>query len=284
MAAFIFVFLILISDIFLHVEAFDANCPPAKCGDGAPDIRFPFRLKGQQPQHCGYPGFELVCKENSTMIQFPSYGDLVIQSISYDMKKLNLLDPKSCVHEVFLNLNLSLTPFQYYYHVKNYTYLNCSAQLSPSFEPVPCLSGSQYHVYTVESSLASRLSCMPMKTIAIPFPYSPYLSDNTFGLGLTWTLPGCNEKGGHCNLQSKTGDQTGCFNKGFSNKHLVIGLITGIFAFIVAILISIKIHNSKKLDGQKEKENHLQVQKSLGDYKALKTAEYSIKMGLHQPV
>ncbi|KAL6349585.1 hypothetical protein AAG906_034242 [Vitis piasezkii] len=251
MAAFIFVFLILISDIFLHVEAFDATCPPAKCGDGAPDIRFPFRLKGQQPQHCGYPGFELVCKENSTMIQFPSYGDLVIQSISYDMKKLNLLDPKSCVHEVFLNLNLSLTPFQYYYHVKNYTYLNCSAQLSPSFAPVPCLI---------------------------------LISDNTFGLGLTWTLPGCNEKGGHCNLQSKTGDQTSCFNKGFSNKHLVIGLITGIFAFIVAILISIKIHNSKKLDGQKEKESHLQVQKSFGDYKALKTAEYSIKMGLHQPV
>lgn len=85
-----------------------------------------------------------------------------------------------------------------------------------------------------------------------------------------------------CSL--KQGIKPAVFNKGFSNKHLVIGLITGIFAFIVAIMITIKIHNSKKLDGQKEKESHLQVQKSLGDYKALKTAEYSIKMGLRQPV
>lgn len=51
------------------------------------------------------------------------------------------------------------------------------------------------------------------------------------------------------------------------------GLAAGIFAFIAAIVISIKTNNSKKLDLQKEKENHLHVQTSFGDYETLKAAE-----------
>ncbi|OMO52593.1 Protein kinase C-like, phorbol ester/diacylglycerol binding protein [Corchorus olitorius] len=201
-------FIILLSSLVLSIaEAFDANYPPLKCGHGALDISFPFRLKTHQPQHCGgdEQGFDLFCRDNSTMIHFPSYGDLVVKSISYDTRKLNLLDAKNCVHEVFLNLNLSLTPFHYYYVVKKYTYLNCSASLGPSVREIPCLSGSQHHVYTIESSAAMPDSCRPIKTVAIPFAYSSYLSDNSFGLGLTWEeLPERDNSGFHS--AGKTGN------------------------------------------------------------------------------
>lgn len=203
-----FFFILFVTSFYANTNPIEASCPAVKCSHDTPepDIHFPFRLKGQLPQHCGHPGFELFCKENTTMIHFPSYGDLVVKSISYDTKKLELLDPKNCVHEVFLNLNLSASLFRYYYVVKNYTYLNCSARLPPSFKKVPCLSGSAHFVYTVKPSLAVPLSCRAVKTIAIPFAYSPYISDNSFGLGLTWELPGCEDcegKGGQKMFPSK---------------------------------------------------------------------------------
>ncbi|KAL8238746.1 hypothetical protein R6Q59_015313 [Mikania micrantha] len=91
---------------------------------------------------------------------------------------------------VFLNLNLDSTPFRYYHVVKNYTYLNCSISLSGSLEPVPCLSGSKHHVYVVESSLDVPSSCEVVKTVSIPFAYSSYVSDDSFGLDLTWDSTG----------------------------------------------------------------------------------------------
>ncbi|XP_044476479.1 RING-H2 finger protein ATL22-like [Mangifera indica] len=206
-----FFFILFVTSFYANTKPIEANCPPVQCSHdaAAPEIRYPFWLKDRLHQNCGHPAFELFCKENTTMIHFPSYGDLVVKSINYHTKKLQLVDPKNCVHEVFLNLNLSLpSVFRYYYVVKNYTYLNCSARLPPSFKQVPCLSSSSaYFVYTVKPSVEVPLYCRVMKTIAIPFAYSPYVADNSFGLGLTWELPrceNCKEKGGPKNFLSKT--------------------------------------------------------------------------------
>ncbi|PNT54713.1 hypothetical protein POPTR_001G154500v4 [Populus trichocarpa] len=261
-------FYILFFSMFLTIKALESNCPTVKCSHDGPDIRFPFRVAGRQPQHCGQPGFDLVCKENTTMIDFPSYGPLVVKSISYDFRKLSLLDPKNCVHEVFLNLNPSGTPFQYYYLLKNFTYLNCSTRLSPSLNEVSCLSDSRNHVYTVESSFHMPFSCRQLKTIPIPFSYSPYLADNSFGLGLTWSLPGCEDcesRGGSCVFQSKEGLKTGCpsiaQDKGFSIVHLLSSgtgsmiLIILVFVFVMTTMISIKVYFRQKLKVDEEAEN-----------------------------
>ncbi|XP_057510728.1 RING-H2 finger protein ATL22-like [Actinidia eriantha] len=199
MAAFIF--FMLFFSIFPNTEAVDTKCPQIKCTQDGPNILFPFSLQGLQPHNCSHPGFKLLCRANTTLIQFPSHRDLIVKSISYDTRKLSLLDPKNCVHEVFLNLNLSHTPFKYYYVVKNYTYLYCSSQLSPPFVQVPCLSGSQYHVYVVEPLQVVPVSCKLVKTVAIPFSYSIYLSDGSFGLGFTWDATGREDfvvEGGFC--------------------------------------------------------------------------------------
>ncbi|KAA8526034.1 hypothetical protein F0562_007866 [Nyssa sinensis] len=267
----IFIFFISFSSIFVVTVASDANCSALKCSHGDPDICFPFRVQGQQTHQCSHPGFELICKQNKTIIHFPSYGNLVVKSISYDTKKLNLLDPKNCVHEVFLNLNLSLTPFHYYYVVKNYTYLNCSSVLSSSFTPVPCLSGPGYHVYDVESSLSVPISCNTVKTIAIPFSYSPYLSDNSFGLGLTWDLSGCKDceaEGGWSGFQSKLG-----LSRYFNIAHGKV-LSISVFIFMAATLIGVKTYCYKKLDRQNEKKNQFEAEKLLGSYETFKPAKY----------
>ncbi|XP_016200610.1 putative RING-H2 finger protein ATL21B [Arachis ipaensis] len=194
-----------------------------KCSHGGPSIHYPFHIKGS------LPGFELLCKENLTTIHFPSYGDLVVKSISYDTKKIQLLDPKNCVHGVFLNLNLSSTPFQYYHVLKNYTYLNCSTKLStPSFTEVPCLSAAGSHVYTVDPELHVPGSCNGFKTVAIPFEYSPYISDNSLGLALTWNLPHSEER--KDKAISKTTDS-------HTTRYTVLGLSICSLAVAIALMM-----------------------------------------------
>ncbi|XP_024168874.1 RING-H2 finger protein ATL22-like [Rosa chinensis] len=270
MHAFIF-FILFFTSIFLETEASGEICKTKKCAVGAPKIRFPFQLKSQQPQHCGLPGFDLDCSNNRTTIHIPSYGDLVVKSISYDIKKLELLDPKNCVHGVFLNLNLSLTPFQYYYVMKEYSYLNCSVRLSKCFTEVPCLSGSVYHVYTVKPTFAVPNSCRVVKTVPIPFEYSPYLGDNSFGLGLTWNLLGHEDsheaKVG--SLQTQTEQETDCF----TIAHVKVCIAILIFV-AAAVIIRVNMNQSRKLHYQKQGENQIQVEKLLGEYGANMTGRY----------
>ncbi|PON64567.1 hypothetical protein PanWU01x14_122790 [Parasponia andersonii] len=259
MAAFTFSIIIFFffSSCSIFIEAYN---PSNHCSNG-PHIQSPFRIKGgQTPQNDSL--FDVVCRDNSTIIHFPSYGDLVIKSISYDTQRLDLLDPKSCVHRVFLDLDLSQTTFSYYYLVKNYTYLNCTDRLSSVLaEVIPCLSGSGHYVYTVEPSMAVPKFCTKVKTIAIPFGYSPYLADNSFGLSLTWSFLGGQEFDG---------------KEGFIVGHVQV-LSIGVFVFaIVAALVFMtrKIYYSKKLVPQEEKANHqIEVEKFLGDYKAFSTGE-----------
>ncbi|TQD93909.1 hypothetical protein C1H46_020468 [Malus baccata] len=49
--------------------------------DCAPDIQSPFHVRDQHSQHCGHHGYELHCNNNTTLIHFPSYGDMVVKSI-----------------------------------------------------------------------------------------------------------------------------------------------------------------------------------------------------------
>ncbi|CAJ2645862.1 unnamed protein product [Trifolium pratense] len=227
---------------FLTLFLFFIFQTSATCND---DIHYPFHIKGQQKQQ-GYDttlsGFELLHKDNITTIHFPSYGDLVVKSISYDTKKIDLLDPKNCVHRVFLNLNLTHTPFQYYYVLKNFTYLNCSTTLlHTNFTEIPCLSGSSYHVYTVDPEVHIPTSCKEVKTVAIPFEYSPYISDNSLGLRLTWNLRESEES----NEGNKTKDS-------HIARYTVIGL--SICLLVMATLVSIKVHLSTRNFHKKEEQ------------------------------
>lgn len=263
-----FIFFIFLSPILLSTEAAKSTPSTVKCSGSSIGIRFPFRIKPEHSGHRRHAGFELHCKENHTVIHFPSQGDLVVKSISYDDKRLDLLDPKRCVHEVFLNLNLSDTPFDYYHTLKKYTYLKCSAKLPPPLQPVPCLSGSGYHVYTVDPRLAEQVSCMVIKTVGIPFPYSSYLSDNSFGLRLTWDLPG---------LQSELGWRARCYHK---SHPTVLGI--GILMLSLLVLITRKVYHFNKSAAQKKVETRIEVERLLGDYR-VNQQYYNIK-GLTQEI
>ncbi|XP_019190868.1 PREDICTED: RING-H2 finger protein ATL22-like [Ipomoea nil] len=221
------------------------NCPPLKCNNTSSQdltIQYPFHIQNQQPQECGLPGFALNCNHNkTTTLHFPSYGDLVVKSISYDLQRVDLLDPKNCVHEVFLNLNLSQTPFTYYYTLKEYKYLKCLAQLPPPYLQVPCLSVSGFHFYIVETCMSVPISCQHVKTVAIPFSYSPYLNDNSFGLRLSWKMSGGGEEA--------AGHHGGMFIKIAAYQVLVVAMF---ILVAMVVLYYVRTSKSKKLSSEEE--------------------------------
>ncbi|GKE12044.1 hypothetical protein Tco_1415595 [Tanacetum coccineum] len=185
------------------------------------------------------------------MINFRRYGDLGVKAITNEPKKLTLFDPKDCVFEVFLNLDLGSTPFRYYHVVRNYTYWNCTNSLSGSFEEVPCLSGDKYHVYVEESSLDVPSSCEVVKSVMIPFSYSSYVSDDSFGLDLTWDSDG---------FKDFVEEKRGWFGFRPIGEELSIALLV----FVVAGSVCIKAYCKKK-----PQSNEHEWEKLLGDLETL---------------
>ncbi|KAI7756876.1 hypothetical protein M8C21_029078 [Ambrosia artemisiifolia] len=222
---------------FTFINVLEAKITSNICKHDKHNIHFPFKVNS-------------LCKHNHTMIKFPNYGELGVKSITYDPKKLTLFDPKDCVFEVFLNLNLDRSPFRYYHVVKNYTYWNCSVDISGSFEEIPCLSGVKHHVYVVESSLDVPSSCEAVKTVMIPFGYSSYVSDDSFGLDLSWESVGVMEFAEE--------------GRGVGVDTIFGGLSVVILALVIVGLWCVKVHCWKK-----SRINEDELEKLIGDLETL---------------
>ncbi|CAK7334067.1 unnamed protein product [Dovyalis caffra] len=125
------------------------------CGKHGPKIRFPFRIKDKQADHCGYPGFDLSCSEGKdTMLELPTGVKLRIERIDYRHQVIHARDSQ-CFFLRRLNFSLSASHFQ----IKddwmcNQTLFNCSSngERSPNIVKIPCLSTFHHEVYAAESS------------------------------------------------------------------------------------------------------------------------------------
>ena len=125
-----------------------------RCGKDGPAIRFPFRLKDTQPDHCGYPGFDLSCTDqNHTVIQLTTSVKVFVKDIDYKSQLLQVYDPNHCFSRQVKGLmNLSSSHFQFSpnYPSGEYAFFNCPQQLdSYSFDLIRCLSNPGYWVYAV---------------------------------------------------------------------------------------------------------------------------------------
>ncbi|XP_077239203.1 rust resistance kinase Lr10-like [Tasmannia lanceolata] len=264
--------------IFLDCGVCESDiCPPSNCSLHGPEIRFPFRLKEHQLQHCGYPNFDLSCKGENTVLKLSSSMEVFVRDINYKKQTLTIFEPQNCIKGLFFNLNLSTSPFQYssIYYCSNYTFFNCSSEVDFAYgDPIPCKRDFQHVGYGDSSLDTLPVSCQPIKTVFIPSPYR--LNDV---LDLMWDAPQCHDceaKRGRCGFKNMTGEIT-CFygpHKGLSGKCLEIGVGIGIFVLLVATLIGIKVYNRWKLD-RKEIGNQIKVEKFLEDYKTLKPTRYS---------
>ena len=184
------------------------DCQPKSCKHGGPIVRYPFRLKGRQTDHCGSNGFDLSCNnKNQTVLELPKSVKLLVKRIDYVHQKIQVYDEDGCVQNQLPNLKLSASPFMlslaspddYYYYgstLHDFTLFNCSVEDQSDYDysySIRCLSNKSagfYVQYTDSDSGSSNLlNCR--KTIDIIQVPERMLSDRINDFYFNWTNPAC---------------------------------------------------------------------------------------------
>ncbi|XP_024992546.1 putative RING-H2 finger protein ATL21A [Cynara cardunculus var. scolymus] len=238
------------------LSASQYNCPFAFCGSAAFIIRFPFRMVGQQPAVCGYPGFDLRCNRQGTMLlNIPKSGDFLVRTIDYRSQVIQVYDPSGCSASRLLNLDLSGSPFSVS-ATRNYTLLSCPVEVTTArFPTVDCLGNSTYSTLATMSvsfatAIANRTGCRVIGPLQ--YPTSRYqdqeglASDLNLDISLTWDNPNCQDcaaDGGTCGYTNTSMQEIACFNdkeKG-NNKATIAMVIVSVGMALPAVAASIAI-------------------------------------------
>ncbi|CAI9092535.1 OLC1v1027798C1 [Oldenlandia corymbosa var. corymbosa] len=210
------------------------ECSPTRCNSTGPEIRFPFFLKGRQPDSCGFPGFALSCSAAGATefeVQYPimasgSGANIVIpfrvkvEILEIDYKSqlitMNSITSLSCLPRQIPAVNSSASPFSVVsnYGYSGYTLFNCTASSNGTVSdtvngyPVPCLNSSTgYEVIAFDSqrdiSEFILSSCAKMYSVSY-VPIGVFSGGERFEAGysyihLNWSEPIC----GHCEVIGK---------------------------------------------------------------------------------
>ncbi|KAL9385313.1 hypothetical protein Peur_022323 [Populus x canadensis] len=214
-----------------------ADCSISACGIDDVPVRFPFRLQGNQPRNCGYPGFDLSCNNRwTTVLKLPHSGDFLVRGIDYRTQQIQLYDKDNCLPKRLLQLNLSGSPFAAVFH-QNYTFLSCPTQLVMSrFPIIDCLSNSTISVLATSSTfLVTLLSslCDVISTLLIPasWPvqhYEGFSSKLSEDLLLTWFSPDCHQcetHGGTCGFHGNASQEILCSNNSHRGNSRQVGIL-----------------------------------------------------------
>ncbi|RVX01848.1 Rust resistance kinase Lr10 [Vitis vinifera] len=215
------------------------ECKVPNCSPHGPDIRFPFRRK-DQPYHCGYPGFEISCKEKEqTILELPYSVKLSVDKINYKSREIVVHDPDFCLQRQLQNLTLSASPFQFKLDsssfeswIEDYTFFSCSSDTREyAFRSIPCrfLHGSPVYAVTSDRDLdgLDLSSCHKLYNLSLPY--------------------------------------------GVKEKILIAGVILGFFVLVFVIIILHRVYRSN----ESKRKNIVRIEKFLEDYKALKPSRYS---------
>ncbi|KAK2632481.1 hypothetical protein EUGRSUZ_L01497 [Eucalyptus grandis] len=111
-------------------------CLPRNCTNG-PNISYPFWISGEQESYCGYPNFEITCKEDYPVLNF-SDSEFIIKDIFYanhSFLLVNALEYQDCScgappH----NISLERTPFNLMDCASNYTHYSFALFFEEAFQ------------------------------------------------------------------------------------------------------------------------------------------------------
>ncbi|KAL4562622.1 hypothetical protein LXL04_026650 [Taraxacum kok-saghyz] len=247
-------FLILILLHLLHPSsASSPNCPISYCGSTPYSVHFPFRMLNQQPDICGYPGFDLYCNRQKTVtLNLPNSGKFSVRNIDYRSQIVQVYDPSGCSASRLLNMDLSGSPFSAS-PIRNYTLLSCPVEVATSrFPIVTCLSNSTYSTLATSSVsfamlMANRSACQIIGSLRSPVSRYQFQEGLTSNLNtdifLTWDAPNCQDcvtDGGTCGYTNSSMEEIACFDetKKGSKRAMMALIIISIALALPAIAIS----------------------------------------------
>jgi hypothetical protein len=200
-------------------------CQEARCKKHGPVIRFPFRIKGKQPDYCGYPGFDLSCTDRKeTLLELPTSVKLYINNIDYASELITATDPENCLPRQLPNFNLSTSPFKFAAQLqRDLDFFNCTSRQRDSYLWTSCLGVPGYDIYAFMSgsivTYFDLTSCSKMYNLS-SVPDDLNSRDNI--LHLNWSRPACGlcgALGKFCRLKNNTDRiETECYDKPKSNE------------------------------------------------------------------
>jgi len=202
-------------------------CREARCKKDGPAIRFPFGLKEKQPDHCGYPGFELSCTDKkATLLQLPNSVKLYVNKIDYASQLIFAADPDKCLPKQLINFNLSTCPFKFGdMRQDDYAFFNCTSWKGDTYQKLACLSGPGYDIFAYRSdyliSYTDLTSCTKIYNLS-SVPWEIIRQEKI--LRLNWSMPACRlceAQGKFCRWKTNARLDTECYDKPKSNEGMV---------------------------------------------------------------
>lgn len=189
-------------------EVAGEECSTKRCSQHAPEIRFPFWLKDQQPEHCGYPGFQVSCHDGKTLlhledlantslqgIQFLLSKEVPIFSISYKSQSIGLDLSRSANNLKLVSASTS-SPAAIAHPLgglpyNNVTFFSCTSRVLDYLSPVMLISpGEQafpvYHSEYLSSTNPSLTSCTKLFNSSLP---NDLLYEGR--IIMDWSTPNC---------------------------------------------------------------------------------------------
>ncbi|XP_012833989.1 PREDICTED: glycerophosphodiester phosphodiesterase protein kinase domain-containing GDPDL2-like [Erythranthe guttata] len=292
MSSFIFLLLLFPLVAVVVVQGYVEDCMPIRCSKHSPIIRFPFRHQTLQPQHCGYPGFDLNCDhKKDTVLVLPFSVNVVVKEINYASQTILVYDPE-CLPQKLPHLNLSTSSFNFLldhdYLISDCAIYKCS-DADKSLYRFPCLI-DPINKYYIVNTIQELTSCTKIHDI-LDVPWS--ISDKN-GFRLEWSEPTCGHceaQGKRCSLHNSTRlDSIQCIDKQPTIIHhdyhlskeifcllvteaLKKRLIAGFGCFLAVIILVALVHQYIRF--RTGRENQIKVEKFLQDYRALKPSRFS---------
>ncbi|KAJ6687548.1 RING/U-BOX SUPERFAMILY PROTEIN [Salix koriyanagi] len=222
-------------------------CREERCKKHGPVIRFPFRIKGKQPDHCGYPGFDLSCTDRKeTLLELPTSVKLYVKKIDYAAEVITANDPENCLPRQLLNFNLSTSPFKFATWLQlDLDFFNCTSGQRYSYNSLmSCLGVPGYDIYFFPSGSVATYFDLTSCTKMYSLPSVPdELNGRDNILHLNWSRPACGlcgAQGKLCRLKNNTDRiETECYDKPKSNEGIIKKIVAAVTTVGSAILLLI---------------------------------------------
>lgn len=257
-------------------EQHDECIMPTSCRKHhGPEIRFPFRQKGKQPDYCGgyHPSFDLSCTPPSIypMLQLPNFVNVFVKKINYKSQTIHISDAHGCFPRQLQNLDLSASPFEFlsnYDYYLDLSFINCSQTLDQfwtNWYQIACLSDQSHQVYATDSGSFPDLSCTKMYNMTHPYEFFRYASITFDDLQLNWSKPecgNCEAQGKYCRFKNNNSSgsnsklllngTTECLDKpkqpsmGVLRKLEIAGGVLGLTLFVMVVITIYLVYRSNK--------------------------------------
>ncbi|XP_050212409.1 rust resistance kinase Lr10-like [Mercurialis annua] len=207
------------------------ECHISRCRSDGPVVRFPFRIIGIQPLHCGYPDdwFSLSCTEHSETVMelLPSSA---VKLINYETQMIYVMDTQASILKWLLNITANHMPFRFVGQKKvNVSLFNCSsgyAKVGYYGWYLSGLSADPYRILAKISSASIRdsnlTSCTKIRDLfSVPPSYMNSIDHYASHYGryspvqLHWSNPickSCEAKQKYCRMETNaTLSQIQCY-------------------------------------------------------------------------